>query len=115
MPYKAKHPCKAPSCPALVEAGHSYCARHETKYRRESDKAYDRGRQSPSKRGYNAWWGRRREQILQQYPACSRCGGIAEEVHHVIPLRDGGTNSVENLEPLCASCHSRVTRLASKR
>ena len=30
------------------------------------------------------------------------------EIHHVIPLRDGGTDSAENLIALCPNCHRKV-------
>ena len=32
----------------------------------------------------------------------------AEEVHHKVPLSEGGTHARENLVCLCASCHSRL-------
>ncbi|MCB0049023.1 MAG: HNH endonuclease [Caldilinea sp.] len=34
---------------------------------------------------------------------------LATDVHHKIPKRDGGEDTVANLEPLCHSCHSRIT------
>jgi 5-methylcytosine-specific restriction protein A len=33
----------------------------------------------------------------------------AEEVHHVLPLANGGTNDEGNLMALCKSCHSSIT------
>jgi 5-methylcytosine-specific restriction endonuclease McrA len=30
----------------------------------------------------------------------------SEEVHHIIPLSEGGTNKQQNLMALCKSCHS---------
>lgn len=27
------------------------------------------------------------------------------ELHHVIPIKDGGTDEIKNLEPLCGHCH----------
>ena len=39
-----------------------------------------------------------------------RSGVMVEvEVHHIIPLRDGGTNDINNLMALCKSCHSEIT------
>jgi len=52
--------------------------------------------------------------VLKREPLCRDCKGrgtttIAKEVHHITPLRLGGRNTYENLEPLCKSCHSRRT------
>ena len=33
---------------------------------------------------------------------------IAEQVHHVLPLSEGGSNDEGNLMSLCKSCHSRI-------
>ena len=33
----------------------------------------------------------------------------AEEVHHILPLADGGTHDDDNLMALCESCHSKIT------
>lgn len=37
----------------------------------------------------------------------SGCPAKATEIHHVIPLRDGGTNALRNLQGLCYS-HARA-------
>ena len=33
---------------------------------------------------------------------------VAEHVHHIKPLAEGGTNDWNNLRALCQSCHSRT-------
>ena len=46
---------------------------------------------------------------LRADPLCRRCGAVAEEVHHVVPLTAGGHPwDFGNLEPLCMECHARV-------
>lgn len=50
--------------------------------------------------------------VLERYGgACLACGRKPPEVvitvDHVIPLARGGTDTVENLQPLCVSCNSR--------
>lgn len=30
------------------------------------------------------------------------------EIHHLIERNDGGTNTPENLIPICSNCHSKV-------
>lgn len=40
--------------------------------------------------------------------ACPWCGkGVKLSLHHRVELRDGGPNTVDNLLPLCWSCHQR--------
>ncbi|WP_420838364.1 HNH endonuclease [Allobaculum mucilyticum] len=31
-----------------------------------------------------------------------------EQVHHIVPLSQGGTHDENNLMSLCKSCHSRI-------
>ncbi|WP_459983465.1 HNH endonuclease [Nocardioides sp. AN3] len=39
---------------------------------------------------------------------CSICNTArATEADHIIPLRDGGTNTPENLRPVCRPCNLR--------
>lgn len=75
---------------------------------------HDEKRGTAHSRGYGAGWRRLREVILNAEPLCRHClaRGIpvpAAEVDHIVPLRDGGDNSRENLQPLCALCHDRKT------
>lgn len=52
-------------------------------------------------------WRQIRKQIL---PApCVKCGQPASHINHIIPLREGGTNDMDNLEALCQSHHNQVT------
>lgn len=40
---------------------------------------------------------------------CAHCGSRQDLVaHHRIPRRYGGQDVLENLEPVCRSCHPRV-------
>lgn len=50
---------------------------------------------------------KRREVVAMHGDNCLSCG-IAEDIcmDHVIPISKGGTNSVDNLQPLCRSCNS---------
>lgn len=40
--------------------------------------------------------------------ACSACGNEKVIRHHVIQLQNGGTNSFENIIPVCERCHSDI-------
>jgi transposase-like protein len=37
---------------------------------------------------------------------CCRCHHISFEVHHIIPQKDGGPDTLENAAPLCPNCHA---------
>ena len=103
MPYKAKHPCKNPSCPALIDHG-SYCIQHKRYIERAVDQRTNSG-----ERGYSAKWRKVRDKYIAMYPTCALCGARAEHVHHIVPIRYGGTNEFDNLMPLCITCHNRAT------
>lgn len=39
---------------------------------------------------------------------CLICGSEASDVHHIIPLSDGGNHDLNNLVPLCRGCHLKA-------
>lgn len=46
--------------------------------------------------------------------ACSYCGAREDLVaHHKLPRRLGGPDALENLEPVCRSCHPAVEQVAA--
>lgn len=66
-------------------------------------------------RGYGADWQRIRKSVIARDCAlcqpCMRQGRVTpfEEVDHIIPISQGGENSVENAECICRACHNRKT------
>ena len=61
--------------------------------------------------GYGYKWQQIRAAFLRQCPQCEHCGTDKQlEVHHIVPLSEGGTNDLDNLVTLCKACHSRVTK-----
>jgi len=43
---------------------------------------------------------------------CNRCSQILDEtyeVNHIVPLEEGGSNSENNLEALCRTCHGKIS------
>ena len=56
-------------------------------------------------------WNLRRGIVKQKaFNQCTRCGEEHAEkhVHHKIPISKGGNHRIDNLEYLCANCHSEA-------
>ena len=52
---------------------------------------------------------RRRKKLMRRYKGrCCACGQSSKDmtVDHVVPLSQGGTNSMWNLQLLCGPCNS---------
>lgn len=108
MPMKPKHPCGYPGCPNLTDR--QYCPDHEAMMNKRYEK-YDR---DPTvKKRYGRSWMKIRKYYVQLHPFCEECmkRGVltmTQEVHHIVPLSEGGTHDMDNLIALCKSCHSRI-------
>ncbi len=55
-----------------------------------------------------------RRSIRAHEPLCRTCKAkgrvrLADEVDHIVPLHQGGTNDLHNLQPLCWECHREKT------
>jgi hypothetical protein len=46
---------------------------------------------------------------------CCRCRHISFEVHHIIPLKNDGPDTLENAAPLCPNCHAEFGDNLTKR
>jgi 5-methylcytosine-specific restriction protein A len=78
---------------------------------------YDRTRRDDPLRIYNTVrWRALRTIVLQRDLLCKSCGDeVSTEADHIIPTRNGGAMwSLDNLQGLCSSCHSRKTRRESR-
>lgn len=58
----------------------------------------------------NVSWDERRRQYYENHSKeCYKCGSNDNiQLHHIIPIKSGGTNGKWNLMPLCGSCHRTV-------
>ena len=99
--------CASVGCAARVEDSSRYlCKAHRT----QANKQYDKQRGSSASRGYGARWRRLRKLVLNRDPMCKACSVKAStDADHIIPKRDGGRDSMDNLQGLCHECHSSKT------
>ncbi|NBP85328.1 MAG: HNH endonuclease [Mycobacteriaceae bacterium] len=87
---------------------------------------FEAQRASSRQRGYTRRWEQLRRSFLEYHPLCGDRDGAptgdsycqrqglivaAEHVDHIIPIRQSraGQYDTNNLQALCASCHSRKT------
>lgn len=108
VPSKPKKPCAYPGCPALVTG--RYCEEHARKANSDYEKF---SRDKNTKRRYGRAWKRIRDKYAAEHPFCEKCyeHGVlvpVEEIHHKLPLSEGGTHDRSNLIALCKSCHSQI-------
>ena len=108
MPRKPMRPCGFPGCPELTYG--RYCPEHQKKVNGNYEKY---GRDKSTKKRYGRAWKRIRDKYAAEHPFCERCFGRGvivptEEIHHMLPLSEGGTHDRENLIALCKSCHSQI-------
>lgn len=111
MPRKAGRNCTRGGCAGIVRDGVcSLCG----PTRRHSQREHDARRGTSAQRGYDARWRKLREAQLSREPLCARCreeGWVvaATDVDHIVPRRQGGSDSFDNFESLCHSHHSEKT------
>lgn len=108
MPRKPAGPCRVQGCPGR-DAGGGYCEEHQGLRPKPKPHKWE----PEYNRRYNGYWRKLREQYILAHPLCEEClkQGIAKpatEVHHRVPLSEGGKHTIDNLESLCKSCHSRL-------
>jgi 5-methylcytosine-specific restriction protein A len=102
MPWAAPRACFIPGCPW---SGHGRCPRHGLVARQR----YDQARGSAAARGYGSWtWKTLRAAVLARDRVCVLCGSEPAVIaDHRIAKRDGGTDTVSNLQGLGWRCHAR--------
>jgi 5-methylcytosine-specific restriction enzyme A len=109
LPKKPESPCRFNGCPELTHD--SYCEKHQSIIDHRYNK-YERDPQTYKR--YSNRWRKIRRLYIQEHPMCELCERKnllvpVQEVHHIVPLSQGGTHREENLMGLCKSCHSRIT------
>lgn len=110
MPMKPKRPCRYRGCPKLTDHKSGYCEDHRKLMERHYEK-FTRGYNQHERYGRN--WRKVRDRYISRHPLCEVCQQhgkyvMADLVHHKKPIAAGGTNTEENLQSLCISCHERI-------
>lgn len=108
MPYKPKRPCQHPGCPNLTDG--LYCTNHK----KEAAASYNKYERAPDiNKTYGRSWKRIRDRYIKKHPLCEMCrkeGRLTpvDEVHHIVPVSQGGKSVESNLMSLCHSCHTKI-------
>ena len=93
--------CRYGDCPEITTQG--YCDEHRFAAPAPAP------RPPAALRGYGGAWSTIRRRVLEAAPFCTFCSARATQVDHIVPLSQGGTHDLQNLRPVCARCHSRIT------
>jgi len=105
---KIKRPCRNALCSNLTSSKSGYCKKHSSTVK-DNAKRYDSNRGSAQDRGYGSHWQALSKAFKRSHPICHDCGRVAELVHHVKPIAQGGeVLDEDNLRSLCKACHDRV-------
>lgn len=112
-----KRPCAVRFCKNPAISGSRFCLFHTQKYqeeKREKNRDYARTRQDKFINNLYKTdkWKKLRSEVLSERKTCEECGERkAEEVHHIVPVKDGGSFfDKRNLIALCKSCHAKKHR-----
>lgn len=107
MPTKSRRFCLHPGCNELTTE--LYCEKHKAEH--DIKTIRNQHRKPANERGYDNEWAKVRNSYIRQHPLCETCEAkgltvIAEVVHHVKPIDEGGARlDVNNLKALCRNCH----------
>jgi len=109
---RPKRPCWHRACSAITTTG--ACDQHP---RRTYGWAPDSDRGSRHERGYDLAWERVRLLVLRRdHHLCQICRlRSANEVDHIRPKSDGGSDEPANLQAACTPCHAAKTARETKR
>ena len=102
MPMAAPRPCTHVGCTALVSDGSGRCELHPRPQWNKTAQTVKRitGRKLQAMRA----------QLFKEQPLCAHClpkGFITQATQrdHIKPLAEGGTDTPDNVQALCAACH----------
>ncbi len=102
MPTSAPKPCTHPGCGTLVRDGSGRCTKH-------SKPAWSKP-VTATKRVTGRRLQAMRAELFTRCPLCVECERkgrvtLATQRDHIKPLAEGGTDTEDNVQALCAECH----------
>ncbi|TQE92725.1 MAG: HNH endonuclease [Spiribacter salinus] len=109
MPRRPPRPCSYPGCPRYATK-RARCDQHQP-----VGWVADTQRGTRHERGYGTRWDKLRQRVLQRddylCQVCLSKGRVtpANEVDHITPKAQGGTDAEGNLQAICRSCHRDKT------
>lgn len=69
-----------------------------------------------SRGGTSQKWRLARDLAFRTYgDSCFKCGDKATDIDHILEVAEGGTDDIENLQPLCRACHIEKTNIYNSR
>lgn len=112
MPIAAPRPCTHPGCGVLVRDGSGRCAKHPKPQWSKPATATKRitGRKLQAMRA----------DLFARDPLCAECKQqgrvtLATQRDHIKSLAEGGTDTDDNVQGLCADCHEAKSKAESAR
>jgi 5-methylcytosine-specific restriction protein A len=90
---------------------------HRPKWFKDGARKHERKKPDNRIRSYRGE--RIRAQVLLEEPLCRVCEArgevsASEQVDHIVPLHQGGTNDRANLQGICKPCHKEKTKLEAR-
>lgn len=106
--FKQRPICKASGCIKIAADKGAYCSEHS-----KASAGYLEQRDGYRQHYQTNDWHKKSKRIRDNQMHCQHCydnGRLvkANLVHHIVSIRDGGTDDESNLIPLCRSCHDLV-------
>lgn len=114
-------PCRMHKCKNLVTKRSmlGYCDEHADQRHGWAKTQAVKG--NTTQRGYGYAWRQIRKQVLERdcylCQVCKAAGRLTEAtaVDHIINKAHGGTDSKDNLQAICKSCHDKKTQMESQK
>lgn len=103
MPTAPVPGCASPGCPRRAT------------YRGRCDKHAPPAWAGSAPRSSRPWERTRTTVLRRDRNVCYLCGGRADQVDHVIPRAEGGSDDPANLAAICDPCHRAKSQAEAKR